>query len=99
MKAKPKLKLYSHIVTELATFEEWGPVAEKVLRFLNSDLKNGYPASFYFLHTRVKGKSTIYAGSQERESYKNDPEFTETLHDYDPPSFSGDYNGKRRKGT
>lgn len=97
----PKVKLcfYSHMETEVADFHKWTPVAEKVVKFLNSDLKSEYPKAFYFLQTRVKGNATIYAGSWENESYTNDPEFTKILSDYEPPNMSRAHQGKRRKGT
>lgn len=100
MKKPVKLNFYAHLVTpSIATFDDWTPIAEKIVKLLNTDLGENYPDAFFFLQKHVKGKVEIYAGSMEEQSYRNDPKFLEVLEQYDPPSASGDYKDKRRKGS
>lgn len=99
MKKTVKIKKYSHTVTEMTQLKEWSPFAEKIVRLLNSDLKDIYPATFYFLQTEIKGNLKVYAGSDENLSYSNDPAFTQVLQHYEPHSLDGDYTKKRRKGS
>jgi len=101
MKRAVKLKKFNSVVAEeTGGFTVWGPVAEKVVKYLNSDLGGEYPKSFYFLEQELKGKHTIYAGSFEQDSYINDPKFLALVEpDFEPTSQSKDYKQRRRKGT
>lgn len=101
MKKKIELLFYSRISSPVSTYaqgERWEKVAEKTVKFLNSDLGEAYPDAFYYLKAKVKSGHKYFAGSFADPGQWDDARFKDIL---DPLDASGkaDYNGDRKPGN
>lgn len=88
MKQKTELFFYNYTSDEGATFapgDKWEKVAERVVRFLNAELGEGYPESFFYLRSRTKEGFKFYAGSVVDPSHWNDPRFETILKPEETP--------------